>query len=111
EPFYRKSKVFIAPLRFGSGTKVKVITALYRGLPCATTSIGTEGLALVPGREVMLADDAAAMAQGILRLLADKAHWEAMRDASRRKAATDLAWNSMLDAHVNTILALAAKAK
>ncbi len=103
EPFYRKSKVFIAPLRFGSGTKVKVITALYRGLPCATTSIGTEGLDLVPGGEVMLAEDAPATAAGISRLVTDKDHWTAMRDSSRKKAKKDLAWNSMLEDHVGAL--------
>lgn len=106
EPFYRKSKVFLAPLRFGSGTKVKVITALYRGLPCATTSIGAEGLALVPDQEVMLADDAADMIAGINRLLTDRDHWNTLRDLGREKARTRLGWNSMLDNHVEALLDL-----
>lgn len=106
EPYYRKSKVFLAPLRFGSGTKVKVITALYRGLPCATTSIGTEGLDLAPGQEILLADDAGAMVLGIDRLLTDKAFWETIRDGGRAKAKRDLGWNALLDGHVNTLLDL-----
>ncbi|MFZ1687973.1 MAG: glycosyltransferase [Flavobacteriales bacterium] len=108
EPLYQRSRVFIAPLRFGSGTKVKVVTALYRGLPCATTSIGTEGLDLSDGAEVMLADDAAGTIARIDTLLTDRMKWEHMRDESRKKAARDLSWNNMLDAHVrdlNTLLA------
>jgi glycosyltransferase involved in cell wall biosynthesis len=100
EPYYRKSKVFIAPLRFGSGTKVKVITAMYRGLPCATTTVGAEGLDLVPEKEIMLADDVEGTTKNISRLLTDRGVWESMRDASRAKAKRDLAWNSMLDGHV-----------
>lgn len=100
EPYYRKSKVFIAPLRFGSGTKVKVITALYRGLPCATTTIGVEGLDLLPDKEIMLADDSQGTANGIGTLLTDRSAWESMRDASRAKARKDLGWNSMLEDHV-----------
>ena len=109
EPLYRRSRVFIAPLRFGSGTKVKVVTALYRGLPCATTSIGTEGLDLFDGNEVMLADDAAGTIARIDTLLTDRATWERIRDESRRKAARDLSWNNMLDAHVQDLNALLAQ--
>jgi glycosyltransferase involved in cell wall biosynthesis len=109
EPYYRKSKAFLAPLRFGSGTKVKVITALYRGLPCATTSIGTEGLDLLPGKEILLADDADAMAKGLERLLNDQTYWETIRDGSRAKAKRDLGWNALLDSHVNTLLDLSGK--
>lgn len=100
EPYYRKSKVLIAPLRFGSGTKVKVITALYRGLPCATTTIGVEGLDLVPEKEIMLADEAIGTVERISKLLTDKTAWESMRDQSRRKARIDLGWNSLLEDHV-----------
>ncbi|MGV9012078.1 MAG: glycosyltransferase [Flavobacteriales bacterium] len=109
EPFYRKSKVFIAPLRFGSGTKVKVITALYRGLPCATTSIGVEGLDLVSDVEIMLADDEAGMAARIGKLLSDRQAWGSMRDASRERARKDLGWNSMLEDHVIALRHLLSK--
>lgn len=109
EPLYQQSRVFIAPLRFGSGTKVKVVTALYRGLPCATTSIGTEGLDLSDGVEVMLADDAAGTIARIDTLLTDRTVWERMRDESRKKAVRDLSWNNMLDAHVHDLNALLAQ--
>lgn len=72
EPYYKKSKVFIAPLRFGSGTKVKVITAMNRGLPCVTTTIGVEGLDLIPATEIMLANDVAGTTQHISRLIEDR---------------------------------------
>ncbi|HMN04703.1 MAG TPA: glycosyltransferase [Flavobacteriales bacterium] len=106
EPFYRKSKVFIAPLRFGSGTKVKVITAMYRGLPCATTSVGAEGLDLVPDRHIMLANDVEGMVSGIDKLISDKTYWTAISSASREKARTELAWDPMLDRHVADLLHL-----
>jgi len=109
EPLYQRSRVFIAPLRFGSGTKVKVVTALYRGLPCATTSIGTEGLDLSDGTDVMIADDAAGTIARIDTLLTDRTKWEHMRDESRSKAARDLGWDSMLQSHVHDLNTLLAK--
>lgn len=111
EPLYQRSRVFIAPLRFGSGTKVKVVTAMYRGLPCSTTTVGAEGLGLTHGEEVMLGDDASAMIAGIGRLLTDRATWQRLSENSRTKAARDLGWQGMLDTHVKDLLAMSAKKK
>jgi len=111
EPLFQRSRVFIAPLRFGSGTKVKVVTAMYRGLPCSTTSVGAEGLGLAHGEEIILGDDASAMIEGIDRLLTDRATWQRVSDSSRTKAARDLGWQGMLDAHVKDLLAMAPKKK
>lgn len=43
EPFYQSAKCLIAPLKSGSGIKIKIIDALARGLPIVTTPIGIEG--------------------------------------------------------------------
>lgn len=39
-----KSRMLIAPLRFGAGLKSKILEALNVGTPVATTSIGAEGI-------------------------------------------------------------------
>ena len=41
---YQKSRISIAPLRFGAGIKGKIIEAMYNQIPIVTTSIGGEGL-------------------------------------------------------------------
>jgi hypothetical protein len=41
---YKKSRIAIAPLRFGAGVKGKIIEAAYNQIPMITTSIGAEGL-------------------------------------------------------------------
>lgn len=74
ERWYARSRVAIAPLRFGGGMKGKVLEALRHGLPCVTTSTGVQGLgdaaAFLPG-----IDDAPAMAAHIESLMADDALW------------------------------------
>lgn len=40
----KRSKVLLAPLRFGAGLKGKLIEAMQVGLPSVTTSIGAEGI-------------------------------------------------------------------
>ena len=63
--------VFVAPLRVGSGTKLKVLDAMSRRIAIVTTSIGTEGLDLVDDQHALVADGAKRFAEAILRLHAD----------------------------------------
>jgi glycosyltransferase involved in cell wall biosynthesis len=96
EPYYARSRVFVAPLRIGSGIKVKVVNALYRGLPVATTSIGAEGLQVESGRDIYIADQPAAMAEQIGDLLEHKDQWTRLRDSSRALARNRYTWHASL---------------
>jgi glycosyltransferase involved in cell wall biosynthesis len=97
EPYFRKSRVFITPLRFGSGIKVKVINALYRGIPCVTTSIGTEGLKVKDGESVFIKDQPEAFVKAIDTLLTDKNTWEKLKTNSREIARQYYTWEAVLE--------------
>ncbi|MBA2568143.1 MAG: glycosyltransferase [Actinobacteria bacterium] len=70
-PFFERSRLFVVPLRFGGGTRLKILEALARGAPVVTTSIGCEGLDLVHERDVIIADHPSELASWIDRLLDD----------------------------------------
>lgn len=63
--------VFIAPLRSGSGTKLKILEAMAMGKAVVTTSIGIEGIEAEPGKEVMIADTPQDFAEKVIQLLSD----------------------------------------
>lgn len=96
EHFYAQSRVFLAPLLFGSGIKVKIINALYRGLPISTTTIGAEGLDIVSGHEIFIANEADEMAKQIGILLENEDQWTKFRDAGRALAKKKYTWSSTL---------------
>ncbi|MCP3999634.1 MAG: glycosyltransferase, partial [Gammaproteobacteria bacterium] len=75
EAYYRRSRVFIAPLRFGSGIKVKIVNAMCRGIPTVTTSVGTEGLAIKNMQHLAIADNSEQQAEAIDTLLTDQDKW------------------------------------
>jgi glycosyltransferase involved in cell wall biosynthesis len=51
-PYMAESRVFVVPLRAGSGMRVKILNAMAVGIPVVTTSIGCEGIdGLVPVQE------------------------------------------------------------
>ena len=71
-PYVLKADVFVIPLRVGGGTRIKAFEAMAMGCPVVSTSIGIEGLELEAGAQYLLADDAAAFAEAVNRLLSDR---------------------------------------
>ena len=87
-PYYERARVVLVPLRYGAGTKRKVIQALMANVPMVATSIGAEGLHLQHDRDFLLADDAGAFAEATTRVLTDRSLWERLAstttDVTRR---------------------------
>jgi len=86
-PYYESARVVLVPLRYGAGTKRKVIQALMANVPLVSTSIGAEGLDLEDERHFLLADDAATFAASTERLLQNRALWERLASAPTDVAA------------------------
>ena len=94
--YYRRSRVSVAPLRFGGGVKGKVLESLRYGVPCVTTSIGMQGLGDA-AKFMQAADEPEALAAHIVKLLQDDTHWQAVSLAERefidRCYSRDALWN------------------
>jgi glycosyltransferase involved in cell wall biosynthesis len=63
--------VLVAPLRFGGGTKLKVLDGMAHRVPLVTTGIGAEGLSVKHGEHVLIAESAEAFVESILRIKRD----------------------------------------
>ncbi len=87
--------VVVVPLRAGSGTRLKIIEALAMGCPLVATTIGAEGLDLVPGVHYLRADSAADFAEAVVRLCADRALAEGLGDAGRRFVQARYDWGRL----------------
>jgi lipopolysaccharide biosynthesis protein/glycosyltransferase involved in cell wall biosynthesis len=111
-PYLERARVSIIPLRYGAGTKQKVIQALTFGTPAVTTSIGAEGLDLRSGEHALIADEPAAFADAIACLLQDEALWHRLVNRGRRLVAgrhdLEAVRVRFLDA-IDTVLAREAK--
>lgn len=68
-PYLRAATEVVVPIRYGSGTRIKILEAFAFGVPVVSTTLGAEGLSVEDGRHALLADDAAAFAAACLRLL------------------------------------------
>src|SRR3954451_22027763 len=90
----REAALAVVPIRFGGGTRIKILEAFAHGLPVVSTTVGAEGLDVQDGRHVLVADRAEDLAQVCLRLLDDPelrsrlaAEGMALWEASYRSAA------------------------
>jgi GT2 family glycosyltransferase len=80
EPVFARSRVFVAPIRFGAGVKGKIGEALSHGLPVVTTTIGAEGMSLRDGEEALIADAPAEFAAAVVRAYRDAGLWQRLSD-------------------------------
>lgn len=71
EGFYRRAAVVIAPIRLGSGTKLKVLEALGFGKALVATSEAARGIGIRPGEEFVEANTPAEFASACRRLIQD----------------------------------------
>lgn len=80
---YATSRVSVAPLRYGAGIKGKVGEALSHGLPVVATPVAAEGMGVLDGVHGAVAEDPAAFAAGVVRLLRDDDLWRSASAAGR----------------------------
>lgn len=82
-PYFDQARISVVPLRYGAGTKRKVIQSLLSGTPTVTTTIGAEGLDLVQERHALIADEPRHFAAAIERLLTDEDLWQRLAENGR----------------------------
>lgn len=84
DSFVAQSRVLVVPMRAGSGMRVKILEAMARGVPVVSTTVGCEGIDVEPGRHLLVADDPAAFADAVIRVLQDDTLAETLRHEARR---------------------------
>jgi glycosyltransferase involved in cell wall biosynthesis len=70
-PFVHEATAFVVPLRMGGGTRLKVLEGLSMEKAVVSTTIGCEGINVVHGEHLLVADDPLAFADAVLRVVGD----------------------------------------
>jgi len=76
EMLFQKCRISVAPLRFGAGIKGKILTSLSFGVPVVTTPIGSEGMDLQAGSDILVAGCSEDFACQLVQLYNDKKLWD-----------------------------------
>jgi len=73
--YLQKCKALVAPLRYGAGMKGKVGEAMSSGIPVVTTTIGAEGMGLIDGENILIADTPEKFTEKVAAIYYDKDLW------------------------------------
>ncbi len=92
-PYLRKAAVVVAPLRSGSGTRLKILEALAMEKAVVTTRIGCEGLAVVDGEHLSIADEPDTFAQRVVGLMSSPDLAAELGARGRELVVRDYSWS------------------
>jgi glycosyltransferase involved in cell wall biosynthesis len=76
QALYGRSRVVVAPLRYGAGIKGKIVEAVFQRVPLVTTTIGSEGMP-EPEGVLEVRDQPHDFATAVIRLYRDEDLWSA----------------------------------
>lgn len=93
-PCYAGSRVFVAPMRIGSGLQNKLLEAMSMGIPCVTTPLANASLCAADGEEVLLGTTAEEIAAAIVRLLDDSTLADGLVERASRFVKEHFSWES-----------------
>jgi polysaccharide biosynthesis protein PslH len=103
-PYVEEALIALAPLRAGSGTRLKILEALAHGRPVVATELGAEGLEDLVGSGVVLANDPRKFATEVVSLLDDPARAQELGEAGRLAVIDRYSWDSSFAPLVDAVL-------
>jgi glycosyltransferase involved in cell wall biosynthesis len=95
-PYIAGAKIYVAPLRVGGGTRLKLLEAMAMGKAIVSTSLGAEGYPVANEQELILADEPAVFAQAVLYLLEQPARRAELGQAGRALARASYSWDALV---------------
>lgn len=110
-PYYQQSPVCVVPLRAGGGTRLKILEAMALGRPVVSTTIGCEGLDVVDGEHILIADSPELFAEKTVRLLTDPQLYRHITTNGRKLVEAHYDWDQIADKLMNVYTEILANAK
>ena len=83
-PVYGRTRVVIAPLRYGAGIKGKVGEAAMQGVPVVCTTLAIEGMWMESGRDCLVGNTPEEFAASVLELHENDALWQELSTNSQQ---------------------------
>ena len=93
---YASARIFVAPMRIGSGMQNKLLEAMAMQLPCVTTSLAATPLGAQPWQHLLVGDTAHELADMILLLTVDELH-DSIADSGHRFVLENYSWQTAVD--------------
>lgn len=96
QPFLQAADVYIAPLRMGSGTRLKILEAMASGCAVVATTMAVSGLHEDVRAALRIADDEAGFAAAVTSLLNNPAQRDALGKAAQDAVKRHYDWSALM---------------
>lgn len=96
-PYLWGAGLYIVPMRYGGGIRLKLLNALAAGCPVITTSMGAEGIPVINGRDALVVDRPDQWVWAIERLLTNAVLRERLREHGRALVQRRFEWRSLVE--------------
>jgi glycosyltransferase involved in cell wall biosynthesis len=94
-PYYREAVAAIVPLKVGGGSRLKILEAMAAGVPVISTTLGAEGLALEPDKNILIADTNEKTVEAIVSLTEQAEQRKQLGDAGRALVSKRYDWTTV----------------
>lgn len=91
--FLAAATVVVVPLRIGGGSRLKILEALAEGKAVVSTSVGAEGLELIRGEHLLIADDPKDFAERVIELMECPEERDRLGASGRARVVEFYDWN------------------
>jgi len=105
-PYYYKSSVAVVPLRAGGGTRLKILEAMAVGCPVVSSVIGSEGLDVTHGENILVADTPEEFANLTVELMTNKILRKKLTVTARKFVERRYSWDRIADVMIDIYLKL-----
>ncbi len=95
-PYLKNAQLYVAPLRMGSGTRLKILEAMASGSAVVATTVAASGMKRTLDMGIIIADEPEQMAQVIIQLLGDSAQRSYIGEAARDYVRQHYDWSVII---------------
>ncbi|MBC8172020.1 MAG: glycosyltransferase [Anaerolineae bacterium] len=96
QPYLNAASVYIAPLRMGSGTRLKLLEAMASGCAIVATTIAAAGMVPETKQAMVIADEVADTAAAIITLLQNPVRCKELGDAALISVRAHYDWSVLI---------------
>lgn len=93
--FFRRATSVVVPIRFGGGTRIKILEAMGYRIPVISSTVGAEGIEARSGEHLILADDPGAFAEACVRVCREESLRARLATAGYHLVNSQYQWSSI----------------
>ncbi len=95
-PYVRTASVVVVPLRYGGGTRLKILEAFAMKKAVVSTSLGAEGIQCQNGQHLCIENEAQAFAHACFKLMGDGATRDGLGEKGHSLALSQYSWAAVI---------------